>query len=476
MLVWVKSAVHLATIPFIFIVGKWLWGYGFTVTVHVDPPVVLVGEDVMLSCQLIGQVPANSQVHWYKIERGKNTSLYVYSSTENGTELVRAVDQHNSDALKGWHENGTVKLKFFSVQVEDAGRYVCAVTGDDGAYQEASIPVTVAGFGSAPHLSIEDQQANSVTLRCTSQGWYPQPEVLWTDSTGQNITAMAETKIQKGVSGLHQINSTLRVANIASDIISCAIINSLLKKHREKVIAISDFFDLEAEREKITAVIGENVILPCQLITKHLPPSMELQWKKVGPMENKTIYLYLYDENNPLINSYLLHDKCPMGYLSPNGNSKEWLRKEYEQKAEVFKGKEFGKGNISLQLNNIQVEDGGKYVCSATSNTFHREIIQVLIVGVVNDTSLQEHQQKVCRYECRWTGLHTKPRVSWRNHKGESIISLPETTDRRDEQCLFSGAKTIGVPCDTPEVACTIVTESATDGNHEKHIVNSEAN
>ncbi|CAM4702601.1 unnamed protein product [Caretta caretta] len=457
MTAWIKSIA----IPFVYIIGKWLWD-GFTVTVHVDPAIALVGQGVMLSCQPGGHNPTNVQVHWYKWERGKNMTLYFYNSTENGTELGRVEVQHRSDAPRGRYENGIVTVKLFPVQVEDSGQYVCAVT-NDGVYQEAIALVIVAGFGSAPRLTIDHQQNNSVTLRCTSQGWYPQPEVCWTDSTGQNITAMAETRIQKDGTDLYQIHSTLRVADTASDTISCTIRNPLLKRHRKKVIAISGFFDVEAEYDIITTVTGENAILPCRLITKHLPPSMELQWRKVGPGKDKIIYFYLYDESSPLVNSYSQSDKCPMSYLSPNGdNSREWLRKEYEKKAEVFKGKEFGKGNISLKLNNIQVEDEGKYVCSASANFFHREIIiEVLVIGVGNETSLQVHLQKVCKYECKWKGWYPKPIVFWRNHKGQSINSLAETTEVQDEQNLFTVASAIAVSCDTPKVTCDIVnTES----------------
>ncbi|CAM4671955.1 unnamed protein product [Lepidochelys olivacea] len=384
----VFSTVFSST-SFIFVM-KWLWG-DFTVTVHVDPPIALVGQAVMLSCNLIGHNPANVQVHWYKWERSKNTTLYFYNSTEKGTELGRAGDRHR---IKGRYENGVVSMKLFPGQVEDSGQHVCAVTSD-GVYQEAIAQVTVAGFGSAPRLTIDHQQNNSVTLRCTSQGWYPQPEVCWTDSTGQNITAMAETRIQKDVTDLYQIHSTLRVADTASDTISCTIRNPLLKRHRKKVIAISGFFDVEAEHDVVTAGIGENAILPCRLITKHLPPSMELQWRKVGPGRDKTIYFYLYDESSPLVNSYPHDDKCAMGYLSPNGvNSREWHRKEYGKKAEVFKGKEFGKGNISLKLNNIQVEDEGKYVCSATANSFHRDIIiDVLVIAQLKEEKEELQEQ-----------------------------------------------------------------------------------
>ncbi|CAM5123280.1 unnamed protein product [Natator depressus] len=388
----VFSTVFSST-SFIFIM-KWLWG-DFTVTVHVDPPIALVGQAVMLSCNLIGHNPANVQVHWYKWERSKNTTLYFYNSTEKGTELGQAGDQHR---IKGRYENGVVSMKLFPGQVEDSGQHVCAVTSD-GVYQEAIAQVTVAGFGSAPRLTIDHQQNNSVTLRCTSQGWYPQPEVCWTDSTGQNITAMAETRIQKDLTDLYQIHSTLRVADIASDTISCTIRNPLLKRHRKKVIAISGFFDVEAEHDVVTAGIGENAILPCRLITKHLPPSMELQWRKVGPGKDKTIYFYLYDQSSPLVNSYPHDDKCAMGYLSPNGvNSREWRRKEYGKKAEVFKGKEFGKGNISLKLNNIQVEDEGKYVCSATANSFHRKIIiDILVIAQLKEEKeeLQEQMEEL---------------------------------------------------------------------------------
>ncbi|CAM5122641.1 unnamed protein product [Natator depressus] len=457
MTAWIKSIA----IPFLYIISKCLWD-GFTVTVHVDPAIALVGQGVMLSCQPGGHNPTNVQVHWYKWERSKNMTLYFYNSTENGTELGQVGDQHRSDSPRGRYENGVITVQLFPVQVEDSGQYVCAVT-NDGVYQEAIAQVVVAGFGSAPRLTIDHQQNNSVTLRCTSQGWYPQPEVCWTDSTGQNITAMAETRIQKDVTDLYQIHSTLRVADTASDTISCTIRNPLLKRHHKKVIAISGFFDVEAEHDTITTVTGENAILPCRLITKHLPPSMELQWRKVGPGKDKLIYFYLYDESSPLVNSYPQSDKCPMSYLSPNGdNSREWLRKEYEKKAEVFKGKEFGKGNISLKLNNIQVEDEGKYVCSASANLFHREIIiEVLVIGVGNETSLQMHLQKVCKYECKWKGWYPKPMVFWRNHKRQSINSLAETTEVQDEQNLFTVASTIAVSCDTPEITCAIVnTES----------------
>ncbi|XP_075770452.1 butyrophilin-like protein 2 isoform X2 [Pelodiscus sinensis] len=402
MLVWIKSAARLAIFPCLFIIGKWFWG-DFSLTVHVDPLIPLVGQGLMLSCHLIGQVPANCQVHWYKWERSKNMTLYVYNSTANGTELSREWHQHRNGAPKGWYKNGVVRVKFFHVHIEDTGQYVCAVTGD-GVYQEAVTHVTVAGFGSAPRLTIEQQQNNSATLRCTSQGWYPLPEVLWTDSTRQNITAMAKTRILKDVAGFYRIYSTIWIVDSSSDTISCTIINPVLKRHRKKVIPISGFFDVEAEHRTITAVIGENVILPCRLITKHLPSSMELKWRKVGPREDKTIYFYLYDEISSLINSYPQNDKCPVGYLSPNGdNSRKWLRKEYEKKAEVFKGKEFGKGNISLKLNNIQVEDEGKYVCSATASLFHREItINVLVIEVQNETSSQVSEQKIfrCEYVC----------------------------------------------------------------------------
>uniref|UniRef100_A0A8C0GS23 Ig-like domain-containing protein n=1 Tax=Chelonoidis abingdonii TaxID=106734 RepID=A0A8C0GS23_CHEAB len=113
----------------------------FTVTVRVAPEVVLVGQTVTLSCHLIGQVPANIQVHWYKLERNKNTTLYFYNSTEKGTELGLAGDRHR---IKGRYGNGVIRVKLFPVQVEDNGQYVCAVTSD-GVYQEAITQVTVPG-------------------------------------------------------------------------------------------------------------------------------------------------------------------------------------------------------------------------------------------------------------------------------------------------------------------------------------------
>nr|XP_014432718.1 E3 ubiquitin-protein ligase TRIM39-like [Pelodiscus sinensis] len=142
MLVWIKSATYLAVLTFIFLIGRRFWD-GFTVTVRVDPEIALVGQGVILSCHITGQLPTNYQVRWYRLERNKNTTLYFYNNLSNGTEMVRAGDHPMSDALKGWYENGVVTVRLFPVQKEDTGKYVCEVTGD-GVYKEADTQVIVA--------------------------------------------------------------------------------------------------------------------------------------------------------------------------------------------------------------------------------------------------------------------------------------------------------------------------------------------
>uniref|UniRef100_A0A8C8RE31 Ig-like domain-containing protein n=1 Tax=Pelusios castaneus TaxID=367368 RepID=A0A8C8RE31_9SAUR len=275
---WIGSITTVSTLSItcIYFIKNWFLG-DFTVTVFVDPTIALVGQDVILSCQPIGQVPANIRVHWYKWKRQKNRTLYSYSSTAKGTEMARAGDQHRSDAPKGRYENGIAMVEFPPVKVEDRGLYVCAVTGD-GVYKEAITEVIVAGFGSTPHLTIEHQENNATMLSCTSQGWYPQPEVYWKDSTGQNITALAETRIQKDVKELYQINSTLRVVDTASDTVSCIITNPLLKRHREKNIAISD--PLREDKENL------------QKTTENLESTVEeLHWETAELKEERTYFL-----------------------------------------------------------------------------------------------------------------------------------------------------------------------------------------
>lgn len=110
-------------------------------TISIEPSVVLVEDQVTLSCQVTDNVPSNTSVLWYKMEKGRDAPLCSSSSLGGVVEQCKDEDEWR---IVGHWKGRALLLVIQQVQVADEGTYVCALNGS-AVMQEATTHLGVTG-------------------------------------------------------------------------------------------------------------------------------------------------------------------------------------------------------------------------------------------------------------------------------------------------------------------------------------------
>ncbi|XP_072232823.1 butyrophilin subfamily 1 member A1-like [Leuresthes tenuis] len=147
--------------------------------------------------------------------------LYKAKKFENGSQEAAYVGRVSfglKDTTSGGLKSGDVSLKLEDVTIKDAGDYTCYVSSFQG-YDSSTVNLQVTETGKSPLLSVTWKDNNMVNVSCESEGWYPQPELQWSDQT-QDLTRNSVVH-SKVTSGLYSVHSWL-LAPGSSDVF-CSI-------------------------------------------------------------------------------------------------------------------------------------------------------------------------------------------------------------------------------------------------------------
>uniref|UniRef100_A0A674K2R1 Ig-like domain-containing protein n=1 Tax=Terrapene triunguis TaxID=2587831 RepID=A0A674K2R1_9SAUR len=107
----------------------------------------------------------------------------------------------------------------------------------------------------------------------------------------------------------------------------------------------------------VTGIVGQDVVLPCQISTGTQPANMEVQWKKIIQAAIETVHEY---RANP-------------GQDVPG--------QKYQGRTALLKDG-FTSGNVSLKLKNVQSADEGMYSCIVKSNEWSADAATELKIAV----------------------------------------------------------------------------------------------
>ncbi|KAK1160354.1 selection and upkeep of intraepithelial T-cells protein 1-like isoform X2 [Acipenser oxyrinchus oxyrinchus] len=80
-----------------------------------------------------------------------------------------------------------------------------------------------AAIGSTPVISLVEDTRYGFKVSCVSRGWYPKPDLQWTDGRGAVLTAESETREEQDREGLYTVRSYLRTPEPEGGQVSCVI-------------------------------------------------------------------------------------------------------------------------------------------------------------------------------------------------------------------------------------------------------------
>uniref|UniRef100_A0A6I8NBW2 Ig-like domain-containing protein n=1 Tax=Ornithorhynchus anatinus TaxID=9258 RepID=A0A6I8NBW2_ORNAN len=192
----------------------------FSARAQVPSVAGLVGDVAKLSCLLTPpQSLANLEVRWFRGSYEFVVLLKEKGVDQPGPQLPQY--RGRSHLLSGDNGDGVVTLQLKDLRPGDEGNYTCFFRSRD-FYEQAVVELNVTGLGPAPLLQVAGHKAGGVLLVCSSEGWYPKPNLQWREQGGRVLPAQKELKPQEN-QGLFRVQSSLILMEEANYTVACHI-------------------------------------------------------------------------------------------------------------------------------------------------------------------------------------------------------------------------------------------------------------
>ncbi|TFJ96096.1 G protein pathway suppressor 2 [Platysternon megacephalum] len=170
-------------------------------------------------------------------------------------------------------------------------------------------------------------------------------------------------------------------------------------------------FTVIGPRDPVTAILGQEAVLPCHLSPRMSATNMEVRWFR----SEFASFVHLYRDEKDQYDGQM---------------------PAYRRRTELLKTG-LTDGNVPLRILNITHSDEGQYLCFVQDDTFYGETVlelQVAGLGSAPLISVEDHQDGGIRVVCRSAGWYPEPEVLWRDLNGRHLPSLSETKSRGDNK------------------------------------------
>ncbi|XP_062305883.1 CD276 antigen homolog [Osmerus eperlanus] len=188
--------------------------------------------------------------------------------------------------------------------------------------------------------------------------------------------------------------------------------------------------------EPVRVLAGEDVVLPCSLGRELDPGGLIVEWSRP---DLKPESVHIYREGHDL------HDQHP----------------SYKQRTSLFK-EELKKGNVSLKLSRVRLEDEGLYTClTYTADKQEKNNTAVLLLVGAGplcqpEISILGQQEGGVLLQCRSHTWHPHPRLEWLDGQGR-VLPAVVTSSQADGSHTVSSNLTVQRNCST--VTCRVYSE-----------------
>ncbi|XP_064872966.1 butyrophilin subfamily 1 member A1-like [Oncorhynchus nerka] len=206
----------------------------FEVLGPTDSIVAVAGDDIILPCYLKPNISAEDMtVDWLNLD-----FLDVCVFRYQNSEIIRD-DQipHYRGRTSLFEEElwrGNTSLKLTRVQGTDEGRYKCLIQSKSW-YDDFTVQVLVKAVGSKPVVSIVGHREGGMGLLCESEGWHPEPELVWLDSKGVHLSA-GPPEIHRSFKGFYRVKQYVIVQETDTNRFTCRVQQSRINEKMETEI------------------------------------------------------------------------------------------------------------------------------------------------------------------------------------------------------------------------------------------------
>ncbi|CAM4655692.1 unnamed protein product, partial [Caretta caretta] len=192
-------------------------------------------------------------------------------------------------------------------------------------------------------------------------------------------------------------------------------------------------FTVIGPRDPVTAILGQETVLPCHLSPRMSAANMEVRWFRSAV----STIVHLYRDGK---------------------DQYEGQVPEYRGRTELLKAG-LTDGNVHLRILNIRPSDEGQYHCFVQDGTFYEEAVLELRVAGLGSApliSVEGHQDGGIRVVCRSAGWYPEPEVLWKDFNGQRLPSLSETKSRGDNNLFETETALIVTEHSNQNLSCCI--------------------
>ncbi|XP_061596642.1 protein NLRC5-like isoform X2 [Cololabis saira] len=177
---------------------------------------VFSNDDTQVSCQvsktciLPCSFTAHDDViiHWIE-ETPPESRVHSYYRKQDQLGEQHQRFRGRTSLFKDQISRGNASLLLRGVKVQDQGRYLCYITGNEENFINLNVTAPVQ------HVNIEQVQ-NKIT--CSSEGIYPEPGLTWTTSPPSSMNLQNPPTVQQTEQQLYSISSSLVLSDGDTDL------------------------------------------------------------------------------------------------------------------------------------------------------------------------------------------------------------------------------------------------------------------
>ncbi|GCB66928.1 hypothetical protein scyTo_0012075 [Scyliorhinus torazame] len=208
----------------------------FTVKGPDSLTVAHLGEDVVLSCLV---VPFRQDMKLWVEWKDLDTGATILTCESDRTEQCLALGGR-AHLFVGQPPAGNMSIGLRGVKESDAGTYRCTVSSN-GHSSHVDMELAMVAFGRKPGLSITQSDESVVAYACQSEGWYPEPDIIWKDSFGNSLVPLSTVTKVRDEQGLYNVDIQYRTTDSVSSTVTCIIYNKLGNVKKMSTAYVVDF-------------------------------------------------------------------------------------------------------------------------------------------------------------------------------------------------------------------------------------------